>query len=150
MFKTISLNENVSVGFKFILESFSERIAVFFGRNSRPILSGVVFRVVIAPTVVFFLAYLSPMVLIGLCSPSKHHLRDAGCILTFAGVESECNIAVSIFNRKAVAIFKHKERMHQSEVGIGFRFRSLATYSVLSLCTFQAERAENEIQRIEG
>ena len=62
MFKTILLNENVSVGFKFVLESFSKRIAEFFGRNSCPVLSGVVFRVVIAPTIVFFLAYLSPMV----------------------------------------------------------------------------------------
>lgn len=30
MFKNILLNENVSVGFKFILESFSERIAELF------------------------------------------------------------------------------------------------------------------------
>ena len=62
MFKTILLNENVSVGFKFVLESFSKRIAKFLGWYSCPILSCIVLWVVIAPTVVFFLAYLSPMV----------------------------------------------------------------------------------------
>lgn len=39
MCKTILLNENVSAGFKFNFESFSERIAQFLGWYSRPILS---------------------------------------------------------------------------------------------------------------
>ncbi len=60
MFKTILLNENVSVDFKFILESFRERIAEFFVWNSRPILSCIVLWIVIAPTVVFFLVISPP------------------------------------------------------------------------------------------
>ncbi|MBR4434586.1 MAG: hypothetical protein IKS90_00620 [Clostridia bacterium] len=104
MFKTILLNENVSVGFKFILESFSEHIAQFLGGYSRPILSGILLGIVVAPSAIVFLAHFSTVVFVGLGSPSECHPGDAYNTRSLAKVESQNIITIAVFNSKVFRI----------------------------------------------
>lgn len=106
---------------QFFLESFDQGVAQFPGKDPGGDLCIVVLRVVIAPSVVLVPADLTGPLLFRSSSPGIDHLRNTGGVPPFAGIETEQDFSVPVFNGKAIEVLQSEQGMHQAQIAVDVR-----------------------------
>ena len=85
-------------------------------RDLVPLTGGVVFRIVIAPAVVFFFGDLPRFQLGGNRAPRGKHFVKLRCVASFVDMNAQMHLILTLAGLKTVAVFQREQRVHQSDM----------------------------------